>query len=85
MNDKTRRTLNGRVTSDKMSKSATVLVERLVQHPLYGKYIRRSTKYHIHDEHNECQIGDMVAIEECRPKSKTKAWQLVKVVERRKG
>ncbi len=76
------RTITGRVVSNKMDKSATVLVERKVPHPLYGKYIRRSTKLHIHDENNECQEGDLVTIEECRPMSKTKSWILVKVVER---
>ncbi len=76
------RTLNGRVTSDRMDKTATVVVERLVRHPVYGKYIRRSTKYHVHDENNDCRIGDVVAIEECRPIAKTKAWRLVRVVDR---
>ena len=76
------RTITGRVVSNKMDKSATVLVERKVPHPLYGKYIRRSTKLHIHDEQNECQEGDLVTIKECRPMSKTKSWTLVKVMER---
>lgn len=75
-----KRTVIGRVVSDKMDKSATVLVERMVSHPLYGKYMRRSTKLHIHDANNECGIGDRVLIEECRPISKTKSWRLVKVV-----
>ena len=79
------RTLAGRVISDKMEKSAVVLVERRVQHPLYGKYIRRSTKLHIHDENNECRQGDKVTIQECRPMSKTKTWKLVEVVERAAG
>ena len=79
------RTITGRVVSNKMDKSATVLVERKVPHPLYGKYIRRSTKLHIHDENNECQEGDLVTIKECRPMSKTKFWTLVKVVERAAG
>lgn len=79
------RTITGRVVSDKMDKSATVMVERKVRHPLYGKYIRRSTKLHIHDEKNECHEGDMVTIQECRPMSKTKSWTLVKVVERAVG
>ncbi len=74
------RTITGRVVSNKMDKSATVLVERKVPHPLYGKYIRRSTKLHIHDEQNECQEGDLVTIKECRPMSKTKSWTLVKVI-----
>lgn len=76
------RTLIGRVISDKMDKSITVLVERKVPHPIYGKYVKRSTKLHAHDENNECQMGDTVSIEECRPMSKTKSWRLVKVLER---
>lgn len=81
-NEKVLRTLTGRVVSDKMQNSAVVLVERRVRHPLYGKYIRRSTKLHVHDENNECRQGDTVTIRECRPVSKTKAWSLVEVVER---
>lgn len=76
------RTLIGKVVGDKMDKGVTVLVERRVKHPLYGKYVRRSTKLHAHDENNECQIGDTVSIAECRPISKTKSWKLVKVLER---
>jgi small subunit ribosomal protein S17 len=76
------RTLQGRVVSSKMDKTITVLVERQVQHPVYGKFIRRSTKVHAHDENNECQAGDMVVVEQCRPLSKTKTWRLVKVVGR---
>ncbi|WP_127475863.1 30S ribosomal protein S17 [Sulfurivermis fontis] len=76
------RTVTGRVTSDKMDKTITVLVERRVKHPIYGKYVKRSTKLHAHDEHNECKEGDVVTIEECRPISKSKAWRLVKVVEK---
>ena len=79
------RTLTGRVVSDKMDKSAVVAVERKVRHPLYGKYIRRSTKMHIHDENNECRQGDTVTIRQCRPISKTKSWQLLEVVERSVG
>jgi len=79
------RTLTGRVVSDKMDKSAVVLVERRVPHPLYGKYIRRSTKFHIHDENNECKEGDTVTIQECRPVSRTKSWRLVEVLERPVG
>ncbi|HED17887.1 MAG TPA: 30S ribosomal protein S17 [Gammaproteobacteria bacterium] len=79
------RTLTGRVVSDKMNKSAVVMVERKVRHPLYGKYIRRSTKLHIHDENNECKQGDTVTIRPCRPMSKTKSWQLLEVVERSVG
>jgi small subunit ribosomal protein S17 len=78
----TARTVTGRVTSDKMDKSATVMIERLVKHPVYGKYIRRSTKLHIHDAENTCQEGDLVVIEPCRPISKTKSWRLVEVVGR---
>ena len=76
------RTVTGKVISDKMDKSATVMIERLVKHPVYGKYIRRSTKLHIHDAENTCQEGDMVIIEQCRPISKTKSWRLVEVVGR---
>jgi small subunit ribosomal protein S17 len=65
-----------------MDKTATVMVERREKHPLYGKYIRRSTKLHVHDEGNTCRIGDWVAIAECRPISKTKAWRLVEVLEK---
>lgn len=78
----TNRTLTGRVVSDKMDKTVTVLIERQVKHPLYGKYIRRSTKVHAHDESNECQAGDLVTVEQCRPLSKSKTWRLVKVVEK---
>jgi len=76
------RTLTGRVVSDAMDKTITVLVERRVKHPLYGKFIRRSTKIHAHDEGNECAKGDWVTVEQCRPLSKTKAWRLVEVVEK---
>ncbi len=79
--NKTARAVQGRVISDKMDKTVTVLVERRVKHPLYGKFIRRSTKLHAHDEHNECREGDVVLIEECRPLSRSKSWRLVKVVE----
>ncbi len=82
---KTIRTLTGLVVSDKMNKSAVVKVERKVRHPLYGKYIRRSTKLHIHDENNECRAGDTVSIKECRPFSRTKSWMLVEVVDRPAG
>ncbi len=80
--DKKIRTLQGKVISDKMNKTITVLLERQVKHPLYKKYIRRSTKLHVHDENNECSIGDVVAIRECRPMSKTKSWTLVEITER---
>jgi len=79
------RTLTGRVVSDKMDKSAVVMVERKIRHPLYGKYIRRSSKLHIHDENNECKQGDTVTIKQCRPISKTKSWQLLEVVDRAVG
>ena len=76
------RTATGRVVSDKMQNTLTVLVERRVRHPLYGKYIRRSTKMHVHDADGVGGMGDMVLIEECRPVSKTKSWRLVKVIEK---
>ena len=76
------RILVGRVISNKMNKTITVLVERKIKHPLYKKYIRRSTKLHVHDEGNDCNEGDVVSIEPCRPLSKTKAWCLHQVVER---
>lgn len=78
----TARTISGKVVSDKMDKSITVLVERRVKHPIYGKYVKRSTKLHAHDENNECNIGDVVTIQETRPLSKTKSWKLVTVVEK---
>lgn len=80
--NKVQRTLTGRVISSKMDKSITVLVERRVKHPLYGKFIRRSTKLHAHDENNECNQGDVVTIAQSRPISRTKSWRLVRVVER---
>ena len=76
------RTFTGRVVSDKMDKSAVVMIERRVKHPVYGKFMKKSTKLHIHDENNECGVGDTVQISECRPISKTKSWKLVKVVEK---
>lgn len=79
---KTVRTLTGRVTSNKMDKTITVEVERQVAHPLYGKFIRRRTRLHAHDEANSCSEGDIVMIQECRPLSKTKSWRLVKVLEK---
>jgi small subunit ribosomal protein S17 len=78
--DKVVRTLSGRVTSDKMDKTVTVLVERKVKHALLGKVIRRSNKFHAHDETNECKEGDLVIIEESRPLSKTKTWRVSKIV-----
>lgn len=82
---KTVRTITGRVVSDKMDKTITVLVERRVPHPIYRKYVRRSTKLHAHDEANECREGDLVTIEQSRPLSKTKSWRLVKVIGRAEG
>ncbi len=79
---KVHRTLTGRVVSDRMSKTRTVLVERRVQHPLYGKILIRSKKYHAHDEADECHKGDLVMIEECRPISKTKAWKVTKLLQK---
>jgi small subunit ribosomal protein S17 len=78
----TNRTLIGQVVSDAMDKTITVTVERRVKHPVYGKFMRRSTKVHAHDEANECHSGDTVMVEQCRPLSKTKTWRLVKVLER---
>ncbi|MEZ5507417.1 MAG: 30S ribosomal protein S17 [Gammaproteobacteria bacterium] len=79
---KKKRTLTGKVVSNKPNKTVTVLVERKVKHPVYGKFVRRSTKYHVHDENNECNMGDTIVIEECRPMSKTKSWRLVSIEER---
>jgi small subunit ribosomal protein S17 len=75
------RTVTGKVVSDKMNKTITVLVERRVKHPVYGKYMTRSTKLHAHDESNECNEGDVVTIQETRPISKSKTWKLVRVEE----
>ncbi len=77
-----KRTLTGTVVSDKMDKTVTVLIERKIKHPLLGKIMRVSKKYHAHDETNECNEGDVVVIEECRPLSKTKAWRVSKLVEK---
>jgi small subunit ribosomal protein S17 len=77
-----KRTLQGVVTSSAGDKSATIMIERRIKHPLYGKIIKRSTKLHVHDEANECAKGDTILIEECRPMSKTKSWKLVKIVEK---
>ncbi len=76
------RTLTGKVVSDKMDKTITVLIERRVKHPIYGKYSTKSSKLHAHDEKNECKIGDVVTVAESRPLSKTKTWSLVKIEER---
>ena len=75
------REITGRVISSKMEKTITVLVERRVQHPVYNKFIKRSTKFHAHDERNECNEGDLVTIAQCRPLSKSKSWRLVRVDE----
>lgn len=72
----------GVVSSNKMDKTITVNVERKVKHPLYGKFLKKTTKFHAHDENNECSIGDTVKIMEARPMSKTKRWRLVEVVEK---
>jgi small subunit ribosomal protein S17 len=74
----------GRVVSDKADKTVTVMLERQVKHALYGKYIKRSTKVHAHDEENSCGQGDLVKISECRPLSKTKSWRVVEIMERAK-
>jgi len=74
------RTMTGRVISNKMDKTITVLVERREKHPLYGKFVKRSTKVHAHDADNQCQIGDTVTLEQCRPLSKTKTWRLLEIV-----
>ena len=78
--NKAAREISGRVVSNKMDKTITVLIERRVPHPLYKKYIRRSTKLHAHDEKNECREGDTVTIAQCRPLSKSKTWTLVEVI-----
>ena len=80
--EKVLRTTTGRVVSNKMDKTVTVLVERQVKHPMYGKYMRRSSKFKVHDEENTCNEGDLVTIAECRPISKNKSWRLVDVIER---
>jgi len=79
---KVERSITGQVVSNKMDKTIVVMGERKVKHPLYGKFIRRSTKYHAHDAGNECNIGDTVMIKECRPLSKSKSWTLIKVLEK---
>lgn len=76
------RTLQGKVVSDKMDKTITVAVERRVKHPVYGKYISRTTKVHAHDEENQCKMGDIVTVRESRPLSKNKSWALVEIVTR---
>jgi small subunit ribosomal protein S17 len=82
MSEQKIRTVQGRVVSNKMDKTITVKVERTVKHPIYGKFIKRSTKLHAHDEANVCNEGDLVSITECRPLSKSKTWMLVDVLEK---
>ena len=77
-----KRTVTGKVVSDKMDKTVAVSIERKVKHPLYGKYLRRSTKFMVHDEDNACNEGDIITIAECQPLSKNKSWRLVEIVER---
>jgi len=79
--EKRTRTVTGRVVSNKMDKTITVLIERRERHPVYGKYITRSSKIHAHDENNQCGIGDTVTVAESRPLSRTKTWKLVEIVE----
>ena len=79
--NKVQRTIVGRVVSDKMDKTVSVAIERLIKHPVYGKYVRRTSKVLAHDAANECKSGDRVAISECRPISKNKAWAVVNVIE----
>lgn len=79
---KAARTITGKVVSNKMQKTITVMVERYVPHPVYGKYLRRSTRYLAHDENNESREGDVVAIEQCRPLSRHKSFRLVRVISR---
>ena len=80
--EKVQHSVTGRVVSNKMDKSITVLVERKVKHPVYGKYIKRSTKVRAHDEENSCNEGDKVIIAECRPLSKSKSWRVIEILER---
>ncbi|MXP56555.1 30S ribosomal protein S17 [Pantoea sp. Mhis] len=76
------RTLQGRIVSNKMEKSAVIVIERFVKHPIYGKFIKRRTKLHVHDENNQCCIGDIVEIYETRPRSKTKSWNVLSIIEK---
>jgi small subunit ribosomal protein S17 len=80
--EKRARTISGKVVSNKMDKSITVLIERRVKHPVYGKYVSKSSKVHAHDANNECNIGDVVTVKEVRPISKTKTWSLVSIDEK---
>lgn len=79
-----RKTRTGVVSSNKMDKTITVAVERRVKHPIYGKFVKKTTRFHAHDEKNECTVGDIVKIMESRPLSKTKRWRLVEIVEKAK-
>ena len=83
--NKVQRTIVGRVVSDKMDKTVSVAIERLIKHPVYGKFIRRTTKVLAHDANNECKAGDRVSISECKPITKNKSWAVVEVVERAAG
>jgi small subunit ribosomal protein S17 len=85
MTEQTIRVIQGRVVSNKMDKTITVAVERFVKHPIYGKFVRKTTKLHAHDETNQCGEGDLVAIRECRPLSKNKSFMLVEVLEKAAG
>jgi len=82
MTETKQRTLTGVVTGNAGDKSVTIMIERRIKHPVYGKYIKRSTRLHVHDETNECNQGDTIIVEQCRPMSKTKSWRLVKVIEK---
>lgn len=82
MTETKQRTLTGIVTSNAGDKSVTIMIERRIKHPIYGKYIKRSTRLRVHDEANECNQGDTIIVEQCRPMSKTKSWRLVKVIEK---
>jgi small subunit ribosomal protein S17 len=85
VSEEKQRTVTGKVVSDKMDKTVSISVERKVKHPLYGKYLRRSTKIMVHDEDNACNEGDVITIAECQPFSKNKSWRLVEIVERAKA
>lgn len=84
MTEQSSRTVQGRVVSNKMDKTITIAVERTVKHPIYGKFIKRTTKLHAHDETNQCNEGDVVTVRECRPMSKSKNWMLVAIVTKAK-
>ncbi|CAL4324065.1 30S ribosomal protein S17 [Buchnera aphidicola] len=76
------RTVQGTVISNKMQKSVVISIDRFVKHSIYKKFIKKNTKLHVHDEHNECQDGDIIEVSECRPISKTKSWKLVKIIKK---